>query len=150
MPTSEGLKLAHEAGLDLVEVSPNADPPVCKVMDYGKFQYQRSKRDHGSKKKTHRTEIKELRFRPNTDKNDLERKVGRAREFLAAGHRVQFNMVFRGREMAHTDIGRNILMGLAEQLDDIAKIERRPGGVQGRRMNMLLAPREQQGGGKDA
>jgi len=144
MPTAEALTMAQQAGLDLVEVSPNADPPVCKVMDYGKYQYQRSKREHESKKKSHRTDIKELRFRPNTDKNDLERKLGKAREFLEAGHRVQLNMVFRGREMAHTDLGREMLMGVAARLDDLAKIERRPGGVQGRRINALLAPREQQ------
>ena len=151
MPISEGVRLALEAGLDLVEVSPNAEPPVCKVMDYGKYQYQRSKREQESKKKSHKTEMKELRFRPNTDKNDLERKVTRARGFIQDGHRVQLNMVFRGREMAHVEIGREILRELAKRLDDIAKVERLPGGVQGRRMNMVVAPREQsQGGRKDA
>ena len=98
VPTTEALSMSKEASLDLVEVSPNAEPPVCKIMDFGKFQYQKSKRDHESKKKSHKTDVKELRFRPGTGENDTERKIAKAREFLESGHRVQLTMLFRGRE----------------------------------------------------
>jgi translation initiation factor IF-3 len=145
LPTPEGIKMAREAGLDLVEVSPNADPPVCKIMDFGKFLYQRSKKDHDSKKKSHKAEVKELRFRPNTDVNDIERKMAKAREFLSAGHRVQFTMLFKGREASHAELGRELLAKLSAQLAEIAKVERNPGAVQARRMSMLLAPREGSG-----
>ncbi len=145
--------MAKEASLDLVEVSPNAEPPVCKIMDFGKFQYQKSKRDHESKKKSHKTDVKELRFRPGTGGNDIDRKIAKAREFLESGHRVQLTMLFRGRERAHTDIGRDKLVGLAKQMEDLAKIERMPGRIQGNRFNIQLTPKKDeptQGGRKNA
>ena len=140
LPTEEALQRAQEANQDLVEVSPNADPPVCKIMDFGKHLYQQRKREHEAKKKQVTFQIKEVRLRPKTDTHDRSIKMDRAKRFLSQGCRVQLNMLFRGRELAHKDLGRERLMEFAEELDEIAKIETMP-QFSNRRMTMLLAPR---------
>ena len=132
--------MASDAGLDLVEVSPNADPPVCKILDYGKFKYEQKKREHETRKRQRGGELKEVRFRPKTGKHDKQIKVDRARVFLEGGHRVQLTMMFRGREMQHRDLGVAILTEIAKSFEDIAKVER---GLhsEGRRMNLSLMPK---------
>ncbi len=136
VPTEDAFRMARDAGLDLVEVSPNERPPVCKIMDYGKHKYLQSKR---SKQKHHEQRIKEVRLRPKTDPHDKEIKLRRARTFLEEGHRVQFTMRFRGRERFHREIGLQTLAEIAELLEEIAKIER-PAKVMGPRMTMVMAP----------
>ena len=135
--TDHARRIAQEKGLDLVEVSPDARPPVCKVMDYGKFKYDQKKKEHDSRKKQHKIQIKEIRLRPKIGQHDIEYKSKRARQFLEEGHKVQLNMLFRGREMAHIDVGRAVLLKFAEQLSDLSKVERAP-KMEGRRLTMLL------------
>jgi translation initiation factor IF-3 len=106
-------------------------------MDYGKFKYQQKKKEHEAKKKSHARELKEIRVRPKIDKHDVEYKLAKAREFLVAGHKVQFNMLFRGRELAHQDVGREVMQGIVGQLADVSKVER-PARMEGRRMTVLL------------
>ena len=137
MPTEQALALADEKGLDLVEVAPDARPPVCKIMDYGKFKYLQKKKEADARKKAHSTTLKEIRVRPKIDKHDREYKVNRARAFLEAGHKVQFNMLFRGREMAHQEVGRNVMDLIVKELEEVSKVER-PARMEGRRMTMLL------------
>lgn len=137
MPTSKALKMAEEAGLDLVEVAPNARPPVCRILDYGKFKYEQKKKQRG-KPKTQSSVLKEIRVRPKIDINDVEIKVRKAREFLEAGNKVQVTCLFRGREMAYQNLGREVLERVVEMLEDVAKLERAP-RMEGRRMNILLA-----------
>jgi translation initiation factor IF-3 len=138
----EALSRAREVGLDLVEVAPTSDPPVCRIMDYGKWQYQQKRRLRGSHKKSqhHVATLKEIRLRPETDKHDLDIKVKHAREFLEKGHKVQFTVFFRGRQMLHKDHGYNLLQQIAEVLEDLAKVER-PAMMSGRRMTLLLVTR---------
>lgn len=138
----DALSRAREAGLDLVEVAPTSEPPVCRIMDYGKWQYQQKRRMRESHKKSmhHVATLKEIRLRPETDKHDLEIKVKRAREFLTKGHKVQFTVFFRGRQMLHKDHGYNLLRQIAEVLTDLAKVER-PAMMSGRRMTLLLVAR---------
>jgi len=128
--------MARDAGMDLVEVSPNVRPPVCKIMDYGRHRYLQSKK---SKQKHHEQKLKEVRIRPKTDPHDRDIKMGRARTFLQHGDKVQFTMLFRGRERFHKDIGMEIFDGIVQDLADIAKIER-PARALGRRMTMVLVP----------
>ena len=135
-PTPEAQQLAEEAGLDLVLVAPNADPPVCKIMDYGKFKYQQRKRQH--EHHHHQPQMKELRLRPKTEEHDLMVRVRKAREFLERGDRVMINLRFRGREMAHVDLARSLLERFAKEIEDIAKVEKRP-SMEGRRMVMIFA-----------
>jgi translation initiation factor IF-3 len=132
----DAMARAEEAGLDLVEVSPNARPPVCRIMDFGKFKYLQRKKERGS----HRTssQLKELRVRPAIDKHDLEYRLEAGRRFLKAGHKVQVVCIFRGRQMAHPEHGYNVMQRVAEQLADISKVESQP-RLMGRRMTMLLA-----------
>jgi translation initiation factor IF-3 len=139
--TSDALSRARDAGLDLVEVAPNSEPPVCRIMDYGKYVYEQKRRTRESHKKTqkHVATLKEIRLRPETDKHDLEIKVKHAREFLEKGHKVQFTVFFRGRQMLHKDHGYNLLTLISESLEDIAKVER-PAIMSGRRMTMMLIP----------
>ena len=139
MPTSKALKMAEEAGLDLVEVAPNARPPVCRILDYGKFKYEQKKKQRG-KPKTQSSVLKEIRVRPKIDINDVEIKVRKAREFLEAGNKVQVTCLFRGREMAYQNLGREVLERVVEMLEEVAKLERAP-RMEGRRMNILLARR---------
>ena len=135
---SEALAMAAEASLDLVEVSPNGEPPVCRIMDYGKWKYRRSKKT--GKTKSHVSVIKEVRLRPKTGLHDQEVKLGRAREFISKGDKVLFSMRFRGREMAHQDLGVAMLDRIKQELEDIAKVERN-WSLEGRRLTMVLAPK---------
>jgi translation initiation factor IF-3 len=130
--------MAQDAGLDLVEVAPQSKPPVCRILDYGKFKYEEKKRKK-SKPKTTAAAMKEVRVRPKIDVNDLKIKVRKATEFLEAGSKVQVTCLFRGREMAYKDRGRDVLMRVVEALADIAKVEREP-RMAGRRMTMMLGP----------
>lgn len=135
----EALEIAASYDLDLVEVAPNANPPVCKVIDFGKFMYEKKKKEKEAKKKQHTIQVKELRFRPNTDDHDLEFKTRHAREFLEGGDKVKATVQFRGRDMLYTEQGEKLLNNLAEELDDISKVESEP-TMEGRRMIMILAP----------
>jgi translation initiation factor IF-3 len=125
--------------LDLVQVAPDADPPVCKVLDFGKFMYKKKKKEKEAKKKQHTVQVKELRFRPNTDDHDLEFKTRHAREFLEDGDKVKATVQFRGRDMLYTERGEELLQNLADELSDISEIETEP-NMEGRRMIMMLAP----------
>ena len=138
----DALGRARDAGLDLVEVAPTSDPPVCRIMDYGKFIYQQKRRLRESHKKSQRhvATLKEIRLRPETDKHDLEIKVKHAREFLEKGHKVQFTVFFRGRQMLHKDHGYSLLDEIATSLQDLAKVER-PSKMAGRRMTLTVIPR---------
>lgn len=123
----------------MVEVAPNASPPVCKIIDFGKFMYEKKKKEKEAKKKQHTIQVKELRFRPNTDDHDLEFKTRHAREFLEGGDKVKATVQFRGRDMLYTEQGEELLKNLADELEDVSKIESRP-TMEGRRMIMILAP----------
>ena len=135
--TADALALASHKGLDLVEIAPNQRPPVCRIMDYGRYKYEVKKKEQASKRKQHTIKIKEVRVRPKIGEHDIQVKVKRAREFLEAGDKVQVHCLFRGREMAHKDVGERVMMKLFDALSDIAKVERRP-LMEGRRMVMLL------------
>lgn len=135
----EAIMLAEERGYDLVEVAPNAVPPVCRLLDYGKFRYEQSKKEREARKNQKQADLKQLRLMPKTDDHDLEVKAKKARRFLMAGNKVKFNVRFRGREMAHPDIGRKMLEDIAEQLRDVALVEQRP-LMEGRVLSLLLAP----------
>jgi translation initiation factor IF-3 len=140
--TDEALAKAREVGLDLVEVAPTSDPPVCRIMDYGKWVYEQKRKTREAHKKhlRHAATLKEIRLRPETDKRDLEIKLQHGREFLEKGHKVQFTLFFRGRQMLHRDHGYAVLEQITESLQDVAKIER-PVGMAGRRMTLLLVPK---------
>lgn len=133
------LEISEQFGLDLVEVAPQASPPVCKVIDFGKFMYEKKKKEKEAKKKQHTVQVKELRFRPQTDDHDLEFKTRHAREFLEDGDKVKATVQFRGRDMLYTEQGELLLKNLAESLDDVSKIESKP-SMEGRRMIMVLTP----------
>lgn len=139
VPPSRGMQLAEEAGLDLVEISPNATPPVCKVMDYGKFKYEQQKREAEARKKQKTIEVKEIKFRPNTDTHDYEVKMRSVTKFLANGDKVKISLRFRGREMAHQDLGRQLLERVAEDVKEVGKIENMP-KMEGRQMIMMIGP----------
>ncbi|WP_037446041.1 translation initiation factor IF-3 [Skermanella stibiiresistens] len=136
----DALIAAEEAGLDLVEVSPNADPPVCKILDYGKFKYEAQKRANEARKKQKIIEVKEIKMRPNIDDNDYDVKMRSARRFLEEGDKVKVTMRFRGREMAHQDLGMNVLVKVRDDLLEMAKVEQMP-KLEGRQMIMVLAPK---------
>jgi translation initiation factor IF-3 len=133
------LEIAESFEMDLVEVAPNANPPVCKVIDFGKFMYEKKKKEKEAKKKQHTIQVKELRFRPTTDDHDLEFKTRHAREFLEGGDKVKATVQFRGRDMLYTEQGEVLLNNLAESLDDVSKVESKP-TMEGRRMIMILSP----------
>lgn len=137
------LARAREVGLDLVEVAPTSDPPVCRIMDYGKWLYQQKRRMRDSHKKSqhHVATLKEIRLRPETDTHDLEIKVNHAREFLEKGHKVQFTVMFRGRQMLHKEHGYDLLTQVTETLGDLAKVER-PSMMSGRRMTLLVVAKQ--------
>jgi translation initiation factor IF-3 len=135
----EAIMLAEERGYDLVEVAPNAVPPVCRLLDYGKFRYEQSKKEREARKNQKQADLKQLRLMPKIDDHDLAVKAKTARRFLLAGNKVKFNVRFRGREMAHPDIGRKMLEDIAEQLRDVAVVEQRP-LMEGRVLSLLLAP----------
>jgi translation initiation factor IF-3 len=137
--TREALQRAEQADLDLVEVAPQADPPVCRIMDYGKYKYERAVRQKEARKRQTRVEVKEIKFRPKIDTHDYETKKGHVVRFLNAGARVKVTIMFRGREMAHTELGRKILDRLVEDLQDRAQVEQMP-KLDGRNMVMVIAP----------
>ena len=138
MSSKEAQALVDEAGVDLVKIAPTAQPPVCRIVDYGKFKYEQMKREKEAKKKQHVVEIKEIRLTPNIDTNDLNTKINAARKFLKEGDRVKVTLRFRGREMAHMQTSKHILDDFAEGLADAAVIEKAP-KVEGRSMTMFLA-----------
>jgi translation initiation factor IF-3 len=135
----EALRRAQEADLDLVEVAPQANPPVCRIMDYGKYKYERAMRQKEARKKQARVEVKEIKFRPKIDRHDYETKKGHVVRFLNAGARVKVTIMFRGREMAHTELGARILDRLVEDLDGLATVDQ-PAKLDGRNMVMVIAP----------
>ncbi|MDA9228622.1 MAG: translation initiation factor IF-3 [Paracoccaceae bacterium] len=136
---SHGMTLAEEAGLDLVEISPNANPPVCKVMDFGKYKYELQKREAEARRKQKTIEIKEIKFRPNTDTHDYEVKMKSVVKFLANGDKVKITMRFRGREMAHQRLGLQLLNRVENDLLEVGKVENMP-KLEGRQMVMLIGP----------
>jgi translation initiation factor IF-3 len=138
MPTDQAIAAAKEADLDLVEVAPNERPPVCRIMDFGKFKYQQKKRQHRSQ--AHHSKIKEIRVRPKTGEHDIEVKVSRAREFLTHKDKVIVSVVFRGRELAHIEEGQRVIKQVLQSLEDIGKVESAP-SQQGRRITCILAPK---------
>ncbi|WP_371879057.1 translation initiation factor IF-3 [Candidatus Chloroploca mongolica] len=135
----EAIMMAEERGFDLVEVAPNAVPPVCRLLDYGKFRYEQSKKEREARKNQKQSELKQIRLMPKTDDHDLATKANQAKKFLLAGDKVKFNVRFRGREMAHPEIGRKMLEAVAEQLRDIAVVEQKP-LMEGRVLSLLVAP----------
>ena len=137
MSSREAQALADEAGLDLVKIAPTAKPPVCKIVDYGKFKYDQMRKEREARKKQHTVEVKEIRLSPNIDTNDLNTKTNAARKFLSKGDRVKITLRFRGREMAHMQSSKHILDDFAEALADIATVEKAP-KVEGRSMTMFL------------
>jgi len=139
MEIARALQHAQAMGLDLVEVAPNANPPVCRIMDYGKFQYQQQKKLQEAKKKQTKIQLKEIKVRPKTDENDLQTKVRHIRRFIEKGDRCKVTVFFRGRELAHKDRGVEILKKIVEMLSDIAKVEQQP-RFEGRTMNLILSP----------
>ena len=131
--------MAQEAGLDLVEISPNANPPVCKIMDFGKFKYEQQKRESEARKKQKTIEVKEVKFRPNTDTHDYNVKMRNVFKFLENGDKVKVTLRFRGREMAHQNLGRELLLRVAEDIKELGKVENMP-KMEGRQMIMMIGP----------
>ncbi|HTJ64912.1 MAG TPA: translation initiation factor IF-3 [Alphaproteobacteria bacterium] len=140
VPIREAMAQAEDTGFDLVEISPNADPPVCKLLDFGKFKYEQQKKKNEARKKQKIIEVKEIKLRPNIDDHDYDVKMRAATNFLDEGDKVKVTMRFRGREMMHQDLGMNVLMRVRDQLDPLAKVEQTP-QLEGRQMTMVLAPR---------
>jgi translation initiation factor IF-3 len=139
LPRSEALRLAEDRSLDLVEVAPNAEPPVAKLMDFGKYQYERAKREREARKSRKEIEVKEVRLRPKTDDHDIAFKVRQARSFLESGAKVKIRMRFRGREIYNLDVARKQFDHFAKELEDVGTIEQRT-GFEGRTMLMIVAP----------
>ena len=138
MSAAEAQRYADEAGLDLVKISPTAVPPVCKLMDYGKFRFEQSKREKEARKNQHVVEVKEIRMSPGIDSGDFNTKLRNAQKFLSEGNRVKVTVRFRGREMAHTDIGKNLLLDFAEQCKETANLDKEP-KLEGRHMSIFLS-----------
>ena len=136
----EGVELADDVGLDLVEVSPNADPPVCKILDYGKYKYAEQKKANEARKKLKTIDIKEIKMRPGIDEHDYQVKMRSVRRFLDGGDKVKMTIRFRGREMAHLDLGMKVLDRVREEIDELAKVEQFP-KTEGRLMTMVIAPK---------
>ena len=140
MSAAQAQRIADEQGLDLVKISPQATPPVCKLMDYGKFRFEQGKREKEAKKNQHVVEIKEIRMSPGIDVGDFNTKLKNAQKFLADGNRVKVSVRFRGREMAHTDIGKDLLERFAEQCAEVATLDKEP-KLEGRSMSIFLSPK---------
>ena len=140
MPTHEALRLAEEKGLDLVEISPRAFPPVCRIMDYGKYKYEEAKKKQQARKRASTVETKEIKFRPKTEEHDMAFKVKHVRRFLEGGNKVRLAVVFRGREITHPQTGMAVLNRVVERCGDLATVEATP-NMEGRRMIMVIAPR---------
>jgi translation initiation factor IF-3 len=147
MPPYEALKVARERGLDLVEVSPTANPPVCRIINYGKYLYQLSKRQHEARKHQRSIEMKEVKFRPRTSEHDFETKRNHIVEFLQAGNKVKATIMFRGREMAHRNLGWEMMQRLINELGEAVQVETRP-KQEGPNLSAILAPKKPGGGGK--
>jgi translation initiation factor IF-3 len=141
MAVEEAIAAAETDGLDLVEVAPNARPPVVRIMDYGKFKYEEARKARLARKKQHHIQIKEVKFRPGIEPHDFDFKLRHARRFLDEGNKVKATMMFRGRQMAHPELGLEVLRKVAEELDDIGKVESQP-SMEGRTVTMILAPRK--------
>ena len=139
LSSDEALQKAEEFGMDLIEVVPDANPPVCKIIDYGKFRYDQTKREKENKKAQHQVKVKEIKFKPNIDSHDLDFKSKRAREFLEKGNKVRVTCMFRGREMLHKDIGHKVVKTFCELLEDVASPEA-PQKMLGRNLSVVLAP----------
>ncbi len=140
VPTREALWRAREAGLDLVEISPNADPPVCKILDFGKYKYEQQKKKSEARKKQKVVEVKEIKIRPNIDDHDYDVKMRQAKGFIQEGDKVKVTLRFRGRELAHIDLGMKVLERVKNELDPIAKVEQMP-RMENKQMIMVLTPR---------
>ena len=140
MSAAQAQRIADEQGLDIVKISPQATPPVCKLMDYGKFRFEQGKREKEAKKNQHVVEIKEIRMSPGIDVGDFNTKLKNAQKFLADGNRVKVSVRFRGREMAHTDIGKDLLVRFAEQCAEVATLDKEP-KLEGRSMSIFLSPK---------
>ncbi|HOP40832.1 MAG TPA: translation initiation factor IF-3 [Geobacteraceae bacterium] len=141
MPLKEALALAESQHLDLVEVSPNSTPPVCRIMDYGKYKYQQSKKQQEARKKQVQIQLKEIKLRPKTDEHDLQFKIKHARRFIEEGNKAKISVIFRGREITHTELGQRALDRFVEELEDIANIEVRP-RMEGRNMYIIVSPKK--------
>lgn len=139
MQTREALQIARDQGMDLVEINPKASPPVCKIMDFGRYKYDQKKKAREARKKASVIEVKEIKFRPRTDDHDFDHKIKRIRGFLEANNKVKLTVRFRGREMAHQEIGRDLLFRVAKTVEDLGQIIQEPMS-EGRAMSMLLAP----------
>ena len=139
VPTAEAIQMARDQGVDLVEVSPNASPPVCRLLDYGRFRYTQTKRDREARKSQKTNVVREVRFRPRIAEHDRISKIRRIQELLGEGAKVKVSVMFRGREITHPELGVNLLRGVAEQLKEEAKLETPP-LMEGRRLNIILAP----------
>jgi len=139
-PFAEAIAIAEEDGLDLVEVAPNEKPPVCKILDYGRFKYHQSKKAHSAKKKQKTIQVKEVKLRPKTEEHDYQFKVNHVKRFIEDGNKAKVTIIFRGREMAHKNIGKAILDRISEELQEMAQVEQLP-RQEGRNMIMILAPR---------
>ena len=140
VPRNEALERAAEAGLDLVEIAGNADPPVCKILDYGKYKYEEQKKKNEARKKQKVIEVKEIKLRPGIDDHDYDVKMRAMKSFIEEGDKVKITMRFRGRELAHQDLGMNVLMRVRDDLDQVAKIEQFP-KMEGRQMTMVMSPK---------
>ena len=141
MTSEDALKKAGEVGLDLVEVSPNAEPPVCRIMDFGKFKFEASKKKQGAKKKQRRTQVKEIKFRPRTEVGDYKVKINKLTKFLENGDKAKVTMRFRGREFAHQELGMELLKRVIADLEEVGTVEQMP-GMEGRQMVMVLGPKK--------
>ena len=139
--TADAMRMAEEGNLDLVEIAPTAEPPVARLMDYGKFRYQEQKRAHEAKQKQRQIQVKEIKFRPATDENDYLTKIRKLTEFLEEGDKAKVTMRFRGREMAHQDLGMKVLERVKADLDALSQVEAMP-RLEGRQMVMVLSPRK--------
>jgi translation initiation factor IF-3 len=137
--TDQALRIAKEQGLDLVEITPNQDPPIVKIMDYSKFRFETLKKAKEAKKKQHVVHVKEVKIRPGIDEHDYSHKVRHARDFLEKGDKVRFTMMFRGREIVHSELGLNVLRQILDDLSECAIVEKTP-SIEGRNMSMILAP----------
>ena len=139
-PTFEAIAKAQDLGLDLVEISPTAQPPVCKIIDHGKFKYELAKKERDSKRNSFQAEVKQIRFRPKTDEHDMAFKIKNSREFIEEGHKVQFEVRFKGRENAHPDLGKVVLDRVVKEMSDIAKVDRMP-LYEAKSMIMIMSPK---------
>lgn len=147
MPTREAQKMADAQGLDLVEVSPNAEPPVCKIMDYGKFRYDEGMKRKQARKSQKQVLVKEVKFHPNVEQHDLDHKIRQIHDFLQSGHKVKISLLYRGRENAHKELGMEVVSSVVERCADISTVEQTP-RLMGRMLSCMLAPRSAKQSGK--